>query len=112
MAQQYGVEDKGMVVFRRVVGEFDKMLGRYRMLLEQGAHEIEDPLESAKRLQWIGEQIARIQKTPYLPFMRFGNYTLTVRDGAGTVSISKLLRARELEMAHMKKRGGHFPAMI
>jgi len=106
MAQQHGVTDKGMVVFRRVVGDFDRMLGRYRMLLEQGAHEIEDPLESAKRLQWIGEQIARIQKTPYLPFMRFGNYTLTVRDGAGTVVHFETFESqRARDGAHEEARG-------
>lgn len=85
MAQRHGVTDKGIDVFRRVVEDFDRMLNRYRGLLEQGAHEIEDPVESAKRLQDIAEQIDRMQKAPYMPWMRFGNYTLTVRDTAGKV---------------------------
>src|SRR5258707_10685714 len=110
MAQQHGVTDKGMVVFRRVVGDFDRMLGRYRLLLEQGAHEIEDPLESAKRLQWIGEQIDRMQKSPYLPFMRFGNYTLTVRDAAGTVVHFETFESQRARDGAHEVVKGIFPA--
>ncbi len=110
MAQQHGVTDKGMAVFRRVVGDFDRMLGRYRLLLEQGAHEIEDPLESAKRLQWIGEQIDRMQKSPYLPFMRFGNYTLTVRDAAGTVVHFETFESQRARDGAHEVVKGTFPA--
>src|SRR5260370_40912238 len=110
MAEGYGVTDKGMGVFRRVVGDLDRMLGRYRLLLEQGANEIENPLESAKRLQWIVEQIDKMQKSPYLPFMRFGNYTLTVRDAAGTEDHFETFVSRRVRECVHEEVKGPFPS--
>lgn len=85
MVRKNGVNDKGIAVFQRVVQDFDRMLDRYQMLLEQGAHQIQDPVVSAQKLSDIADQIAQIRKAPYFPAMRFGNYTLTVRDNADKV---------------------------
>lgn len=79
------VNDKGLEVFKNVVQDFDRMLERYKMILQQDAHGISDPVISAQKLQDIDQQIVDLRKGPYFPAMRFGNYTLTVRDSADKV---------------------------
>jgi hypothetical protein len=101
LIRNHGVNDKGIEVFKRVTQDFDRMLDRYRLLLEQGAHEIEDPVVSAQKLEDIAAQIAQMRKAPYFPAMRFGNYTLTVRDNSGkVVHFETFEHARQQRSAH------------
>lgn len=85
------VTDDGLQVFQKVVADFDRMLTRYQRLLEEGANEIKDangnydPVAASKAISDIGDQIAEMRKAPYFPAMRFGKYTLTVRNKKGSV---------------------------
>lgn len=85
LVRRHGLSDKGVEVFRRVTGDFDRMLDRYREVLEQEAAKIDDPVMSAQKYADISERIEKMRKAPYFPAMRFGSYTVTVRDAAGHV---------------------------
>lgn len=79
------VDDRGIAVFQQVVQNFDRMLTRYKDLLVSEAKNITDPLAQARRMNEIDAQIAAYQKQPYFPAMRFGDFTLTIRNAAGKV---------------------------
>jgi len=80
MVAEHGVTDDGLAVFTTIVRSFDEMLTRYQQVLEADARKIEDPIAQAEALQDIGRQIERLRKQPYFPAMRFGKWSLTIRD--------------------------------
>lgn len=110
MARDRGVNDKGMAVFRAVVADYDRMLTRLQLLLEQDAHKLEDPVTSAQKLADIAAQIAQMRKGPYVPAMRFGEYTLTVRDSADKVVHFETFESQRKRDAAFEAARSHFPS--
>lgn len=109
MATRNGLTDKGIDVFSRMVKDFDRMLDRYQTLLEKGAHQIQDPVVSAQKLQDVAAQIAEIRKAPYFPAMRFGKYTLTVRDNSGAVVHFEMFESARAQRAAHEAALRYFP---
>jgi hypothetical protein len=80
LQQKHNVNSQGLAVVGRVIGDFRRMLDRYKQILVLEAQKITNPTEQARRLQEIDNQIAKMLKAPYFPAMRFGDLTLTIRD--------------------------------
>lgn len=85
MVRRLGVTDDGLQVFSNIVKDFDNMLTRYQDILTREADKIVDPITRFQKIQDINASIARMRKVPYFPAMRFGDFTVTVRDAAGKV---------------------------
>lgn len=85
LVKRHGVTTDGLTVFQRIVSDFDRMLDRYGEILQAEAARITDPVRQAEALEGARETIERLRKQPYFPAMRFGDYTLTVRNAAGQV---------------------------
>lgn len=81
--QQYGLETEGQAVFGQMVADYDRMLSRLQDMLVEQAKAITDPLKSLQRLKEVTDQIAAMRKEPYVPLMRYGKYTVTVRNKNG-----------------------------
>ena len=85
MVQKYGVSQEGLGVFREVATTFQEHLTRYEAVLRSEANKITDPKERADRNDQITLQIKTLRDKPYFPFMRFGDYTITIRNAANQV---------------------------
>ena len=110
LVRDNGVGDSGLGVFRRVVADFDRILVRYEEILRQDARRISDPALQAAKLASIAEQIARFKQQPYFPSMRFGDFTLTVRDTGGKVIHFETFEKQRTRGAAMKEIQGRLKA--
>lgn len=85
LAAKHNVSQQGLGVFRQITESFQEHLTRYEAVLRNEAKKITDPSKQAARLKAIGRQILALRSKPYFPAMRFGDYTVTVRNDAGKV---------------------------
>lgn len=107
MIADHGVSAQGLEVFVRIVKDFEDMLESVRGVLYREADKITDPVASAARLQEIDTQIAAMKKSPYFPALRFGQYTLAIRDSQGNVVHFEQFetKAQRAAAAQMAKAG-------
>lgn len=81
MMQQLKVTPEVAAVFKKIVGDFDFMLDQYADNLKTSAqYSGMTPVVQALAFQRIDKEIQRMRDVPYFPFLRFGDYTLTIRD--------------------------------
>jgi hypothetical protein len=85
MAQKHGVSRAGLAVFAEVTKSFQEFLDRYEAVLRTEAGKITDATRQQLKMAAITKQIAALKSKPYFPSMRFGSYTLTIRDAAKKV---------------------------
>lgn len=85
LAQKHGVTKAGLAVFGEVSKTFQEFLTRYEAVLTNEANKISDPTRQQLKLAAIAKQMAALRSKPYFPSMRFGAYTLTIRDAAKKV---------------------------
>lgn len=85
LASKHNVSQQGLGVFRQITESFQEHLTRYEAVLVNEAKKITDPAKQAARLKAISRQILALRSKPYFPAMRFGDYTVTVRDAANKV---------------------------
>lgn len=85
LVQKHGVSQEGLAVFRQVADTFNEHLTRYEAVLRNEAKKITDPVKFAGRMLAITKQIKALRSQPYFPAMRFGDYTITVRNAAKQV---------------------------
>lgn len=85
LIKKHDVSQEGLAVFKQVADTFGEHLTRYEAVLRNEALKITDPAERQKRMDAITKQIANLRSRPYFPAMRFGDYTITVRNQAGQV---------------------------
>jgi hypothetical protein len=85
MAKQYGVTQAGLAVFAEVGKSFQEMLQRVEAVLRADANKIADPTRQALQHAKIDRQMANYRSKPYFPGMRFGEFSITVRNAAGKV---------------------------
>lgn len=95
LVRRHGVNDRGLEVFKSVVQDFDRMLDRYQKLLEQEANHMADPVMAAQKMADIQSQIDKMRAGPYFPAMRFGPYTMTIRDSANLVKHFETFETRK-----------------
>ena len=72
-------------VFGSITRTFDSFLAGYEALLVRDAAGIANPAEKAKALASIKKKMTEYRNNPYFPWMRFGDYVIVMRDGAGNV---------------------------
>lgn len=85
LVKKHDVSQAGLAVFRDVATTFNEHLTRYEAVLRNEARKIGNPVEQTKRMTAITTQIANLRSRPYFPAMRFGDFTITVRNDAGQV---------------------------
>lgn len=85
LVKKHGVSQEGLIVFRSIADTFNEHLTRYEAVLRNEAKKITDPVKMAGRMIGITNQIKNLRSKPYFPAMRFGDYTITVRNSAKQV---------------------------
>jgi len=85
LATKHKVSAEGLAVFAEVAKTFQEHLTRVDAVLRSEARKIVDPVAQAKRMKEIDAYIANLRAKPYFPAMRFGDFTITVRNDAGQV---------------------------
>lgn len=85
LAAKHKVSQQGLAVFREITASFQEHLTRYQAVLMNEANKITDPVKRAARIKAIERQILALRSKPYFPAMRFGDFTVTVRNDAGHV---------------------------
>ena len=109
---KHDVKAPAQAVFGMIVKDFSRYLDNYENVLNEAAMKNPDPLVAAKNLNEIKTKIQRMREVPYFPFMRFGNFTLTIRDNGGAVAHFETFETkRQLEMA-MKQVPNLYPPQV
>ena len=85
LAQKHGVTKLGLAVYAEVGKSFQEFLTRLKAVLDAEAMKIPDQVRRDLKLAANTKHIAALRAKPYFPSMRFGSYTLTIRDAAGKV---------------------------
>jgi len=85
MAVDAKLSGRGLDVFRRMASDFDRFLTEAMAIVREKANAIIDPIAQAKELQRLAAVEAQLRKKPYFPAVRFGLFTVTVRDAQGNV---------------------------
>lgn len=85
LVKKHGVSKEGLAVFRQIADTFNEHLTRYEAVLRNEAKKITDPVKFAGKMLAITQQIKNLRSKPYFPAMRFGDYTITVRNAAKQV---------------------------
>jgi len=109
---KHNLDGEALGVFSEIVGSFDKMLDSYRDILLQEAMKLTDPIKQAEAIKSIDAQIRKMRKSPYFPAMRFGDYTVTIRDQQGNVLHFETAETRaEQKRIAKEAMKYYFPAM-
>lgn len=85
LAQKYNVSSQGIAVAKEVAVTFQEHLVRYEAVLRNEANKGTDPVAVQKRQDAITAQMKTLRNKPYFPAMRFGDFTITVKNAAGAV---------------------------
>lgn len=104
LAQQYGLSQEGLTVYRSISQDFRTSLDRYMQLLVQQAQSIVDPKQRQTKLQELAASYRSMLKRPYFPMTRYGKWTLTIRDGTRLEHFETFESKRELQSAHRRAR--------
>lgn len=100
LAKKNGVDEAGLTIFARVVGDFDFMLDRYaeqrrldaqkqmdRALAQEPGSAQTAAVEQAKSTaESVEREIANFKRSPYMPAMRFGEFAVVVKNDRGEVT--------------------------
>jgi hypothetical protein len=106
---QHNLSPQGRSLFAQIVQDFSDFLTYYEQLMIQEAMKIGDPVAAAARAAEIQNSVAAMRKVPYFPFMRFGNYTITVRDSGGVVVHFETFETRRMRDAAAKMAESIYP---
>jgi hypothetical protein len=85
LAQKHGVTKQGLAVYAEVGKSFQEFLTRLEGILNDDAMKMSDTVQRQLKLAGIVKHMAALRAKPYFPSMRFGSYTLVVRNAAGHV---------------------------
>jgi hypothetical protein len=80
------VSDAGLQVFRKSLADLDYRLNDLSRILKARAAGIKDDTARQAKLDSIDRGIADMRKAPYFPFLRHGDYTVTVYKPNGDVA--------------------------
>ena len=94
IAKRHGVTAAGFAAFVEIGKTFQEHLQRVEAMLRAEANKITDETKRGLSNAAIDKQMAALRSKPYFPAMRFGNYTITVRDAAGKVIHFETLEGR------------------
>ena len=95
IAKRHGVTAAGFAAFVEIGKTFQEHLQRVEAMLRAEANKITDETKRGLSNAAIDRQMAALRSKPYFPAMRFGNYTITVRDAAGKVIHFETLEGRK-----------------
>jgi len=85
MAQKYGVTQAGLAVVGEIGKSFQEALTRYEAVLRSEANKIPDQLTRDLKNARIDREMKSLRSKPYFPAMRFGDYSITIRNAANKV---------------------------
>lgn len=110
LVQQYGLSNQAMTLYGNVRNDFNQALSRYATLLINAAGKITDPVTQAQRILDIQTMVTNLRKKPYFPMIRYGKWTLTIRDRNAAAAQGSLVHfetfesKRQLQIAHRRAR--------
>ena len=85
LAAKHKVTPDGFNVFVEVGKTFQEHLQRIEAMLRADANKITNPVQAQINNARITKQMQNLRSRPYFPAIRFGNYTITIRNAVGTV---------------------------
>lgn len=85
IGRKHGVTQEGYAVAREIAATFQEHLTRYEAVLRAEAGKIVDAVRQTKAMDAITKHMRDLRSKPYFPAMRFGDFTITVRDAANHV---------------------------
>lgn len=110
LMEKHGLNSEaGRKQFHSIIQDLQKDLMRYKEILLAETSRIQDPLEQAQAMERIEAQIRAMDSVPFMPFARFGEYTLTWYDANGKVKEFyrfETARARDRAAEQMKAAAG------
>lgn len=86
MRRRFNITDAAWNVFLKVQADFDMFLDEVEKIELAEAQQITDAAAQARAMLATRDKFNEYRKRPYMPFMRYGDYTLTVRDSAGAMT--------------------------
>lgn len=93
------LSDEAMAVFYRVQADFDFMLDKIREADIAEAMKITNPTAQARALLSIEATYKKYKQIPYMPFSRYGEYTVSIYNAAG-----KLVNFQMFESEALRKK--------
>lgn len=110
--QKHGVTPSTVALFDKIRTDFIYMLDRYGDNLMNAAQRMTDPLASALRMREIAVSLGKMKSKPYFPAMRFGDYTLTIRDAKGRVVHFETFETERQRNAAREMAEGVYPSSV
>lgn len=108
LMEKHGLStEAGRRQFHSIIQDLQKDLMRYKEILLAETARIRDPIEQAQAMERIEAQIRAMDSVPFMPFARFGEYTLTWYDANGKVKEFyrfETARARDAAQKQMQAR--------
>jgi hypothetical protein len=97
-------------LFGMIQKDFLDMLAEVEtMRLEQAMQYIKDPLAAAAKQVEIQKSFQKMREVPYFPSMRFGDYTLTIRDSKGNLIHFETFESQRMRDAASKLADSVYP---
>jgi hypothetical protein len=85
MVRKHKLTDETVEMYRRIAGDFTRILNVYEEILVNDALQIENEEAAAQAIAEVKEDFAKLRNRPYFPHQRFGRYTLVARNREGKV---------------------------
>lgn len=85
MVRNNHVSDDGLAVFTKTARDMNSRVDDLARILTNKANSISDPTARQEKIASIGRMIDELRKAPYFPFLRHGDYTVTVYGADGSV---------------------------
>lgn len=111
IAKKHGIDRRAGELYLRIRDDFLAFLSKVEEAwVKDAMNSIADPTVLALRLAELRGEIASLKSRPYFPHMRFGDYSLLVKDGAGKkVSFQQFATQRETQNALTEARALYGP---
>jgi hypothetical protein len=85
LAQKHKLSRTALEVYQGIRSDFQNVIERQHQLSLEAAQALDDPRASQLAIRQAEELRKSALAAPYFPMMRYGNWTLTVRNAAGNV---------------------------
>jgi hypothetical protein len=108
LAQQHGLSQEGLRVYRLVNDEFLRSVKRIEDIAIQEALRLTDPKAVSIAIAQAKQMSKNLTQSPYYPQMRFGEWALIVKDGNGKLEHFELFETKGSLREGIEKAKAHF----
>jgi len=103
MFNLYKVGPEAQAVFHKVVADYDLFLDMVKEVEIGEAMKLTDPAAQARVIVATENKFSEYRKRPYMPMMRYGEFTVTVRDAAGNMVAFHTFESQSARRQGVKK---------